>query len=80
MIQEQVVPALIAALVDEGVDPQAIERAVARVRDMPPGRSISGGNPLVRAFAFEQARLVEVDGPWSVPKVGWNEPYPEAQG
>lgn len=56
---DQAVPALIAALVGTGVAPEAIETAVSRVLDLQIGASVSGGDPLVRAFATEQtARLV----------------------
>jgi hypothetical protein len=54
----QAVPAFIAALMVEGVEAEQIERAVARVSDLRPGQSLSG-HPLRRAFAFEQARLLE---------------------
>jgi len=55
----QTIPAFVAALLAEGVEPEQIERAVARVQDLQLGRSISSGNKLWRAFAFEQARLLE---------------------
>lgn len=58
MMDAQVVPALIGALVREGVDPEAIERAVASVCDLRLGDDIAPG-PLVRAFAFEQARRID---------------------
>ena len=58
MISEQILPAFIAQLLVEGVEPEQIERAVARTRDLRLGHSISG-HPLRRAFAFEQARLLE---------------------
>jgi hypothetical protein len=58
MMHDQILPAFIAALLAEGVDAEQIERAVARVTDIKPGESISG-NPLRRAFAFEQQRLLE---------------------
>lgn len=58
MMREQLVPALIAGLLAEGVEAEQIERAVARVRDIKPGQSISG-HALRRAFAFEQAKLLE---------------------
>lgn len=64
MISEQVVPALLAALMGEGVSPEQIERAVSHATSLPPGRRISSLAPdrdqqLVRAFAFEQSRLLE---------------------
>lgn len=59
MMREQVLPALFAALVEEGVDPGLVERAVGRVLDIPLGASVTGGSPLLRAFAFEQQRRLE---------------------
>ncbi len=59
MIRGQLIPALIAALVLEGVDPLIVERAVSRVRTLPLGASISDNNPTIRAFAFEQTDLLE---------------------
>jgi hypothetical protein len=68
MTNEQVVPALLAALMGEGVQPEQIEAAVARVIDAPVGSPLSnlsdphgrpGHRPTVRAFVFEQARLLE---------------------
>ena len=53
------IPAFIAALVAEGVDPRKIENAVGRVQCLRPGQSISGDDPMRRAFAFEQAKLLE---------------------
>lgn len=47
--------AMICALLAEDVEPAAIERAVVRVREQQVGTSMSGGNLLWRAFAFEQA-------------------------
>lgn len=60
----QLVPALLASLLREGVDADAVERAVARTADLLPGDSISGGDPLVRAFAFEQASLLRRGVMW----------------
>lgn len=57
-MRDQLVPALIAQLLVEGVEPEQVERAVARVRDLEMGQSISG-DPMRRAFAFEQSRLLE---------------------
>lgn len=59
MMRDQMVPALFAALVHEGVDPALVERAVGRVLDIQLGESVTGGSPLLRAFAFEQARRLE---------------------
>lgn len=69
MIGEQTVPAFMAALIGEGVTSGQIEAAVARVLDAPVGRPISGlargplhgglPGPMVRAFVFEQSRLLE---------------------
>jgi hypothetical protein len=58
-MREQMVPALLAALVDEGVDPGLVERAVGRVLAVPLGVSVTGDSPLLRAFAFEQARRLD---------------------
>lgn len=55
----QLVPALIASLLLEGVDPQTVEQAVARTCDIRLGQSISGDNPTYRTFAFEQAGLLD---------------------
>ena len=57
-MHDQLLPAFIAQLLAEGVEPEQIERAVARVQGIRPGQSIAG-HPLRRAFAFEQARLLE---------------------
>lgn len=59
MVNEQKVPALIAGLIHAGVEPKVIEQAVAWACSIPLGRSVTGNDPLVRAFAFEQARLLE---------------------
>lgn len=65
MMREQLVPAFMAALMGEGVRPEQIERAVARVRDLPLGSNLlaTAGSrhdePLVRAFVFEQAGRLE---------------------
>lgn len=49
-------PALIAALLAEGVPPGTIEEAVGRVRRIRLGQSVVGdADPLARAFAYEQA-------------------------
>jgi hypothetical protein len=53
---EQALPAFIAALLAEGVEPSTIEQAASIVASIAPGRSVTGGDPLVRAFAFEQAK------------------------
>lgn len=58
MIKDQILPAFISALLTEGVEAEQIERAVARVRDLQLGQSITG-HPLRRAFAFEQTKLLE---------------------
>lgn len=58
MIEGQRIPALISALLVEGVEAEQIERAISRVIDLKLGQSISG-HPLRRAFAFEQARRLE---------------------
>ena len=55
MIEGQLIPALIAQLLIEGVEPWQIEGAVARVRDLELGESVTGDDSLRRAFAFEQA-------------------------
>lgn len=60
MIEGQKTPALISALIKEGVNAEIIEKAVARVLDVQLGQSISfGQGPTVRAFAFEQSRRLE---------------------
>lgn len=58
MMKGQLIPAFIAALMVEGVEAEQIEKAVARVQSVKLGQSITG-HPLRRAFAFEQARLLE---------------------
>lgn len=58
MAREQLVPALICALLAEGVAPQTIERAVARMDKLRLGESICSGDPLRRAFSWEQAALL----------------------
>jgi hypothetical protein len=52
-------PAFIAQLLEENVEPAVIERAVGRVNSLQLGESITGNDPLQRAFAFEQAKLME---------------------
>lgn len=70
MMAGQITPALLAALMGEGVRAQQIERAVAAVRDVKPGEAISElahRNPdlrsldsnMIRAFVFEQAGRLE---------------------
>jgi hypothetical protein len=65
VMNEQVVPALMAALIGEGVAPELIEKAVGRVCDLQLGASLSTlglpcANPqLVRAFVFEQSALLD---------------------
>jgi hypothetical protein len=59
MMKGQLLPAFIAALLAEGVEPTQIERAVGRVRSIRLGQSISSDNQLWRAFAFEQTTLLE---------------------
>lgn len=60
MTKDQKIPALIAALIHAGVEPGVIEEAVKAVKRIPLGTSmIPGDDPLVRAFAFEQTRLLE---------------------
>lgn len=58
MMSEQLLPAFIAALIAEGVEPEQIERAVDRVRGVLLGESIFE-DPLHRAFAFEQTDLLK---------------------
>lgn len=59
MTTDQIVTALIGALLLEGVDPAAIERAVTRVSECRLGRTLPGhANPMIRAFANEQSRLM----------------------
>lgn len=56
MMKEQAVISLIAKLITKrGVSAPTIERAVNDVLDTKLGESITGENPLVRAFAMEQA-------------------------
>jgi hypothetical protein len=61
VIEGQKVPALLAALLGEGVLPQQIEDAVAQVRSLKLGKSISRlagpsfDERLTRAWIFEQA-------------------------
>lgn len=69
MTRDQLVPAFMAALLAEGCSTRQIERAVARVRDLPLGASLSASaeevghdRALVRAFVFEQTRLLERAG------------------
>jgi hypothetical protein len=57
-IGEQRVRGLIAGLIIEGVDPDAIYAAVSYALDLKPGQPISPGH-LVRAFAAEQIRRLE---------------------
>lgn len=66
MMQGQKVPALMAALLGEGVTAQQIETAVAAVRSHRLGTAITSlasptaGDPsMVRAFIFEQADRLE---------------------
>jgi hypothetical protein len=65
MTQEQVIHALMAALMGEGVTPQQIEQAVIAVRGLPLGTLIETlaspaveDQAIVRAFINEQARLL----------------------
>jgi hypothetical protein len=62
MMRDQLIPALIGQLLREGVAAEQIEKAVARVRDLRLGQSITGGeSPERRAFVFEQTdRLLDV--------------------
>jgi hypothetical protein len=55
----QVVPALICALLRQGVEPCVIEHAVSEVTTLRLGSSICGNNSLHRAFATEQTNLLE---------------------
>lgn len=57
-MNEQRIRALIAGLVIEGVEPEAIQAAVSYACDLKPGQPISPG-PLVRAFTAEQVRRLE---------------------
>lgn len=60
MIKEQAVIAFMGKLIDRGIDPDTIERAVDEVLDIKPGTSITGNNMLIRAFCMEQsARLLK---------------------
>lgn len=70
MMTGQVTPALLAALMGEGVSGRQIEMAVAAVRDVKLGTSISAlayrnpdlralEEPVIRAFVFEQAGRLE---------------------
>lgn len=61
MMSEQAVIAFIADLILKGgLNPEKIERSVDRVRDIKIGESITGDDPLIRAFAMEQsARLLK---------------------
>jgi hypothetical protein len=58
VIPEERVRGLIAGLVIEGVDPEAIQAAVSYAVDLRPGQLISPG-PLVRAFTHEQVGRLE---------------------
>lgn len=59
-VHPQVIHAFICSLLEEGVDPKVVEEAIARTRSKArPGTDIASGNPLNRAFASEQARLLE---------------------
>jgi hypothetical protein len=56
MTKEQAVISLIAKLITKrGVSAPTVERAIDDVLDIKLGDSITGENPLVRAFATEQA-------------------------
>lgn len=66
MTQGQVVPALMAALMGQGVRPRQIELAVMAVRDCKLGTSIASlaspmaaDQSMVRAFIHEQTQLLE---------------------
>jgi hypothetical protein len=59
MMKDQVLPAFIAQLIAEGVEAKQIEQAVSGVRSIRLGESITGDDPLRRAFAFEQADLLK---------------------
>jgi hypothetical protein len=63
MMGGQAVPALMAALLAEGVTADQIERAVDRVRSLRLGESITAGAPgpeqMTRAFVFEQSALLK---------------------
>jgi hypothetical protein len=70
MTKEQLIEALIGQLLIEGVTPEQVERAVSRVRDLRWGHNVvydyrpgrQNGRSLLsyrRAFAFEQAKLLE---------------------
>lgn len=64
MSREQMVPALIAALLREGVEPSVIEGAVARAVDTATlGKSIMGTESQFDreriAFCFDQARIIK---------------------
>lgn len=60
MTHDQLIPALIAALLAEDVAPERIDAAVSQVRAIKLGDSIiPGDDPLFRAFAYEQAKRLE---------------------
>lgn len=62
MTREQLIPAFIGGLIQAGVPPEQIEAAVSTTitNCSQLGRSVTGDQgPLVRAFAFEQGRLLE---------------------
>lgn len=66
MMDEQRVMRLLAWLLrNEGVEPEAVERAVRSAVDMRPGDPVTlegDGSPLRRAFVFEQTgRLFRQD-------------------
>lgn len=64
MMQAQIIPAFIAALLAEGVQPERITNAVQRVQRLKLGESIDSNNELWRAFSNEQANRLKavVDG------------------
>lgn len=70
MTREQLTPAFLAALLGEGIGPNAIEAAIARVRGHQLGHSIceladtptcsvTYNEPLVRSWTWDQARRLE---------------------
>jgi hypothetical protein len=61
-VHPQTIAAFIAQLVVTGVEPQQVEHAVLKTLDLDVGQSLSDGDPLVRAFANEQATVLEQFG------------------
>lgn len=59
MTSDQKIPALIAGLIQAGVQPAVIEEAVSWVTRIKLAQSVTGDDPMVRAFAFEQGARLE---------------------